>query len=279
MECSEAREQLADLNRGRLEDEAAEAAEAVRTHVQQCAACRSALQTEAEVRALIQARAPRYAAPPVLRRRIEVALEQSASGGRSGWRDWLRGHPWTVGSLAGAMAVLLLVWAGSLWVTRDPVARLATRAVAEHAEYVKEMMSRSAADPGPLFRELQSQIDFPFEPVFRGDPQVQLVAAMVSELPGKRAATFVYRDGAGRYTTLFLMPGTGVVVPEGNRMPIETFKPHFRTASGRNLLLWKHRDLAWLLVSDLDKTELPAMYLKVRKAANPPSAFRPSGIS
>jgi len=276
MECTEAREQLADLNRGRLEGEAAEA---VRTHVQQCAACRSALRTEAEVRALIQARAPRYAAPPVLRRRVEAALEQSASGGRSGWRNWLRGHPWTVGSLAGATAVLLLVWAGSLWVTRDPVARLATRAAAEHAEYVKEMMSRSAADPGPLFRELQSQIDFPFEPVFRGDPQVQLVAAMVSELPGKRAATFVYRDGAGRYTTLFLMPGAGVVVPEGNRMPIETFKPHFRTASGRNLLLWKHRDLAWLLVSDLDKTELPAMYLKVRKAANPPSAFRPSGIS
>jgi hypothetical protein len=177
------------------------------------------------------------------------------------------------------MAVLLLVWAGSLWLTRDPVAGLATRAAAEHAEYVKEMMSRSAADPGRLFRELQSQIDFPFEPVFRGDPQVQLVAAMVSELPGRRAATFVYRDRAGRYTTLFLMPGAGVVVPEGDRMPIETFKPHFRTASGRNLLLWKHRDLAWLLVSDLDKTELPAMYLKVRKAANPPSAFRPSGIS
>ncbi len=276
MDCSEAHEHLCDLNRGRLD---ADTAAAVHTHVEQCPACRSALQTEAEVRALIQARAPRYAAPPVLRRRIEAALEQSASGGRSGWRDWLRGHPWTVGSLAGATAVLLLVWAGSLWLTRDPVARLASRAAAEHAEYVKEMMSRSAADPGRLFRELQSQIDFPFEPVFRGDPQVQLVAAMVSELPGKRAATFVYRDKAGRYTTLFLMPGAGVVVPEGNRMPIEIFKPHFRTASGRNLLLWKHRDLAWLLVSDLDKTELPAMYLKVRKAANPPSAFRPSGIS
>ncbi len=276
MECSEARDQLTDLNRGYL---GAETAEAVRAHVQQCAACRSALQTEVEIRARIQTGAPRYTAPPALRRRIEAALEPSASGGRSRWRDWLRGHPWTVGGLAGAMAVLLLVWAGSFWVTRDPATRLATRAVAEHTEYVKEMMNRPAADPGRLFRELQSQIGFPFEPVFRGDPQVQLVAAMVSELAGKRAATFVYRDGTGRYTTLFLMPGAGVVVPEGDRMPIETFKPHFRTASGRNLLLWKHRDLAWLLVSDLDKTELAAMYLKVRKAANPPSAFRSSGIS
>jgi hypothetical protein len=109
--------------------------------------------------------------------------------------------------------------------------------------------------------------------------RVQLVAGVVSELSGRRAATFIYKDTAGRYTTLFLMPGAGIVVPEGDRMPIETFKPHYRTASGRSLILWKHRDLAWLLVSDLDKTEVPAMYLKVRKAANPPSAVLPSGIS
>jgi mycothiol system anti-sigma-R factor len=294
MDCSEAQEYLWDLNRGKLE---ADTSAAVRTHLEQCPACAVALQVEAKVRGLIRAQAPRFTAPTQLKGRIQALLAESAESAspkesvthgaargsrRTGgprWRDWLRGHPWMVGSLAGATAVLLLVWAGSLWVTRDPVARLATWAAAEHAEDVKEMMSRSAADPGRLFRELQSQIDFPFEPVFRGDPQVQLVAAMVSELPGKRAATFVYRDRAGRYTTLFLMPGAGVVVPEGNRMPIETFKPHFRTASGRNLLLWKHRDLAWLLVSDLDKTELPAMYLKVRKAVNPPAAFLPSGIS
>jgi hypothetical protein len=156
---------------------------------------------------------------------------------------------------------------------------MTAQAVAEHAEYVKEMMGRPASDPAPLFRELRSQVEFPFEPVFQGDPQVQLVTALAGELSGRRAATFIYRDTAGRYTTLFLMPGAGIVVPEGDRMVIETFKPHYRTASGRNLLLWKHRDLAWLLVSDLDKTEVPAMYLKVRKAANPPLASQPSGIS
>jgi hypothetical protein len=228
---------------------------------------------------LIQAQAPRYTAPPALRSRIEALIAQPAGGGWAGWWRWLRLHPWPAGALAGAVCVLLVVWAGWVWLPGDPVSRMTSRAVAEHVEYVKEMMSRPASDPAPLFRELRSQVDFPFEPVFQGDPQVQLVAAMVSALPGKRAATFVYRDVAGRYTTLFLMPGAGIVVPEGDRMPIETFKPHFRTASGRNLLLWKHRDLAWLLVSDLDKTELPAMYLKVRKAANPPSAFQQPGIS
>lgn len=280
MECSEARDNLTDLNRGRLE---ADTAEAVHAHVGQCAPCAAALQREAEVRALIQARAPRYAAPPALRSRIQAVMAQPASpkesathgaaagtrrtGGWFAWRHWLSGHPWTVGSLAGAVAILLLVWGGTLWLARDPASRLAARAVAEHVEYVKEMMNRPAQDPLTLLSELRSQVDFVFEPVFRGDSQVQLVAGLVSDLLGKRAATFVYRDGSGRYTTLFLMPEAGTVIPAEDRMPIETFKPHHRVTSGRHLLLWKQRDLACLLVSDLDEAEMAAMFLKVRKAA------------
>ena len=264
MDCTEAREHLADLNRGQL---GADLTEAVRGHVGQCAPCRAALERDAEIRSLIRARAPRHTAPPALRARIEALIAQPRGAGWAGWWRWLRLHPWPAGALAGAVCVLLVVWAGWFWSPGDPVSRMTSRAVAEHAEYVKEMMARPASDPAPLFKELRSQVDFPFEPVFQGDPQVQLVAALAGELSGRRAATFVYRNTAGRYTTLFLMPGTGVVVPEGDRMPIETFKPHFRTASGRSLILWKHRDLAWLLVSDLEKTEVPAMYLKVRKAA------------
>ena len=263
MECAEAREHLADLNRGQL---GADLTEAVRGHVAQCPACQAGLEADAEIRTLVRAQVPRYTVPPALRARIQAVIDTAAARPSPAWRRWLRHHPWPAGALAGAIC-LLVVWAGWVWLARDPVSRLSTRAVAEHVEYVKEVMNRPVPDPAPLLRELRSQVDFPFEPIFQGDPQVQLVAAMQSELAGKRAATFVYRNTAGRYTTLFLMPGAGIVVPEGDRMAIETFKPHYRTASGRNLLLWKHRDLAWLLVSDLDKTDLPAMYLKVRKAA------------
>jgi anti-sigma factor (TIGR02949 family) len=276
MECPEAREHLSDLNRGRL---GADLAEAVRIHVSQCPACTAALHLDAQIRALIQDRVPRHTAPPGLRARIRAMLVQAAPAGWAAWSTWLRGHRWAVASLVGAVVVVLLVWAGLFWIVRDPVSRLEARAVAEHVEYAREAMNRPAADPQELLNRLQSEMDFAFQPVFRGDSEVRLVTGAVSDLPGKRAATFVYRDAAGRYTTLFLMPGTGIVVPEGDRMLIETFRPHYRTASGRSLLLWKHRDLAWLLVSDLDKSEVPAMYLKVRKAANPPSASRPSGIS
>jgi anti-sigma factor (TIGR02949 family) len=275
MECAEAREHLADLNRGQL---GADLTQAVRGHVEQCASCRGALEADAEIRTLVRAQVPRYSAPPALRARIEGLIGRPTRGERAAWWRWLRLHPWPVGALAVAVCVLV-VWAGWVWLPGDPVSRMTAQAVAEHVEYTKEVKTRPVPDPVALLRELRPQVDFPFEPVFQGDPQVQLVAALVGELSGKRAATFIYRDMAGRYTTLFLMPGAGIVVPEGDRMAIETFKPHYRTASGHSLILWKHRDLAWLLVSDLDKTEMPAMYLKVRKAANPPSAFRPSGIS
>ena len=269
MDCSEACQHLNDLNRERLE---AGLAEAVRAHVAGCPSCADALRLDAELRARIRAETPRYAAPPALRARIQALLSEAALAPpapirRAGWREWLGGRPWTVGSLAGALAIVLLAWTGSLWLAKDPVALLATRAIDEHVEYVKETMARPAADPLAVLRELKRQVDYAFEPVFHGDSQVELVAGMVSDLPGRRAATFVYRDRAKRYATLYLMPEAGIAIPAEGRMPIENFKPYHREVSGRHLLLWKQGSLACLIVSDFDKAGTAAMFLKIRKAA------------
>lgn len=281
MDCSEAREHLFDLGRGRLE---IALAEAVRAHVSQCPGCGAALEVETRIRALVQAQASRYTAPPELRRRIQALLVESAAStapqasvthdadsgarrtGGTRWRDWLRGHPWTVGSLAGAVAALVLVWAGSLWMARDSISLLAARAVAEHAEYVKATMTHPAADPATVVGEVRRQVDFAIGPVFPGDSQVQMVTGRASDLPGKRAATFIYRDGSGRYTTFFLMPEAGTDIPAEGRMSIETFTPYHRVISGRQLLLWKQRGLACLLVSDLDEAGMAQMFLKIRQA-------------
>jgi len=202
MDCSEAREHFHDLNRERLD---ADTAEAVRLHVAQCANCASALHEEAQVRAMIRAQAPRYVAPPAVKARIRALLSQSASAEQSvteramaqtdgdgvgthetappasqtaGRRWWnvFRAHPWTVGSLAGALGVLLVVWGSWLWLARDPVSLLVNRAVAEHREYVKQTMTSSAADPSAVMRKVQSQVGFAFGPVFPGDSQVQLIS-------------------------------------------------------------------------------------------------------
>ena len=292
MDCTEAGEHLHDLNRERLD---ADIAEAVRLHVSQCVSCASLLQEEAQLRAMIQAQAPRYVAPPPLKARIETLLARSASPqqavtqaaiadtdgngagshktaattiiGRSRWRDMFRAHPWAIGSLAGALGVLVVVWGSWLWLARDPVSLLAERAVAEHREYVKETMDSPAADPLAVIGKVQSKVAFAFGPVFPGDSQIQLISGKTETLRGKRAAMFIYRDGSGRYTTLFLMPEAGIVVPDEGRMPIESFKPYHRVISSRRLLLWKQGNLACVLVSDLDQGGLVSVFLKIRKMA------------
>lgn len=268
MDCSEAREELGDLNRGRL---SAGTAEAVRAHVEACVSCAEALRVDAELRALVRSEAPRYAAPDALRARIQSLLVDAATGAPapnrlSKLRSWFFAHRWIIGTLAGAAAAILVVWGGSIRMARDPVSILAADAVDEHREYVQETMTQPAADPSAVVRALKARVDYPFEPIFPGDAQEQLIAGKVSDLSGKRAVTFVYRDSAGRYTTLFLMPVTGIVIPTQDRIPIETFKPYHRVVSGHQFLLWKQGDLACVLVSDVDEAGLSSVFLKIRKA-------------
>jgi hypothetical protein len=177
----------------------------------------------------------------------------------------MRARRWSLAAVAGTLAVLLAVWAPSLWTSRDPVARLVAGGLAEYQEYARRAAPRPATDPATLLRPVQSQLDFPFEPVFQGDPQVQLVSAQVSDLAGRRAATLVYRDAVGRYATLFLLPDAGIAIPEQGRMPIETYKPYHQLAGGKQVFLWKQRSLACLLVVDGNEADGAALFLKIRK--------------
>lgn len=270
MECAAVQELLNDLNRGRLESGLGEA---VRAHVAGCTSCAHALNFDAELRARLRAEAPRYAASPALRARLQVlAADIAPAPGPvlerpGGWRGWIARHPWPVATLAGAVAVVLLAWAGWLWLARDPVSLLAARAIDEHAEYAKRTMSRSTPDPQAVVQDLKRRLGYALDPVFPGDSHLQLVGGSVSDLPGRRAAALIYRDPANRYTTLYLMPEGGIDVPREGRLSIEKYTPHHRVVSGRQLLLWKQRGLACLIVSDMDEAGTAAAFLKIRKAA------------
>jgi hypothetical protein len=169
-------------------------------------------------------------------------------------------------SLGLAAAAALVVWIGAGGLRSDPVSQLMAEAVHEHADYVHATMPRQTPDPQALLRAVGATVQFPVEPVFRGDADVQLVAATGSEIQGRHAAALIYRTAAGVYSTLFLVP-QDVPIPDGDRMAIQTYKPHHRTAEARHLLLWKQRGLTYLLVSDLPEAELPGMFLRIRTAS------------
>lgn len=264
MECSEVREHLADLHRGRL---APDLAASVRAHAEGCAGCGRASQVEGALHALIRARAPRYSAPPALRARIQTSLRMAERPASVGWRGWLRLHPGVSSAAVGVVAAVIAVWVANAWLARDPISQLIARAVKEHAEYAREAMHRPVPDAAALLATLRSQARFPIGPLFAGDPAAPLISATPGELHGKPAVALVYRNGPERYTTLLLMPGADATIPAEDRLAIETFKPHHRVASGKHVLYWKQHDLACLMVSDLDQSGTAAMFLKIRTAA------------
>jgi anti-sigma factor (TIGR02949 family) len=264
MECREAQEHLAELSRGGLP---VGMADAVRAHLDGCDGCREALRIEQQLHALVRAQAPRYAAPPALHARVRLALQEAERAPADGWRAWIRLHPWATGALVGALAALALTWVGIARFARDPASRLMARAVEEHVEYAREAMDRPAPDAQALVRRAESQTPFPLGPVFPGDADAPLISVTASELGGRPAVALVYRNAPGRYTTLLLMPGADATIPAEDRLAIETYTPHHRVVSGKQVLYWKQRDLAYVLVSDLDQSGLASMFLKVRKAA------------
>ena len=264
MECREARDHLAELTRAHL---APDLADAVRAHAAGCATCADALRAEAVLHTVIREQAPRYTAPPALRARVEVAFREAGRPVSFGWRAWLFLHPWTARGLAGVLAALIVIWVGATWLARDPVSRLVSRAVDEHREYAREAMHRPAPNPVELLATLRPRAGFPLGSLFPGDTEALLISTTTVELRGKPAVALVYRNGPERYTTLLLMPGADVTIPAEDRLPIETFKPHHRVASGKQVLYWKQNDLACMMVSDLDESAMATMFLKIRKAA------------
>jgi len=264
MDCPEARDHLAELARNRLEPEVAEI---VRAHSAGCASCADALRVEVGLHALIREQAPRYSAPPALRARVQAALRTAERPMASGWRAWLLLHPWQASGLAGALAALVAVWVATGWLAADPASRLVSLAVEEHVEYAQEAMHRPPPNPAELLAALRSRAGFAIGPLFPGDTEAPLMSTTTAELRGNPAVALVYRNGPGRYTTLLLMPGADVAIPAEDRLAIESFTPHRRVTSGKQVLFWKQNDLACLLVSDLDGPATAAFFLKIRKAA------------
>ena len=55
-------------------------------------------------------------------------------------------------------------------------------------------------------------------------------------------------------------------MPTEGRVQIEQYRPYMREVNGFNVVYWKQKDLAYLMVSGLDREGCQKLYLKVRQA-------------
>jgi hypothetical protein len=108
---------------------------------------------------------------------------------------------------------------------------------------------------------------------FQGDDEIQLINAHPLVLEGRRALALTYRDTAGHTVTYALLPGAGMTLPKEGRVKIDGYQPLLTRMEGWSIFVWKQKDLACFLVSDLvseqDLARFKQVFLKVRQGTEP----------
>jgi anti-sigma factor RsiW len=259
MDCHQARELFEEHRRREL---APETARTVQAHLETCPACRALWARDEGVVALIRT-LPRPPAPAGLASQIR-ALGMP----RRGVRAWL-GRPWVAAALAAALvAAVLAPWLRPAQRPGDIVDALIQSGVAEHRRILLELEAGSVAvdDPDALFARVRSVAHVELPKILAGTGELRLLTAKPTLLESRKTAAAALRYPTSPVTTYFILPGKDLPMPTEGRVQIEQYRPHMRQVNGYNVVYWKQQDMAYLMVSGLDREGCQKLYLKMRKA-------------
>lgn len=260
MDCHETRESLEEYRRRELPPERARAVEA---HLAGCPACRALLAREDAVAALVRT-LPRTPAPAGLLRQV-----RGLSVRRRGVVGWLQ-RPW----VAAAVAALVVAAVFTPFVRRpaelpgDAVEALIQSGVSEHRRILLDLeaLPRELTDPDVLFQRVASVTAVELPRVFAGNDELHLVAVRPTILASRKTAAATMRYMTLSDTTYFVLSGADLPMPTTGRVQIEQYRPYMREVNGFNVVYWKQKDMAYLMVSGLDREGCQKLYLKVRQA-------------
>jgi anti-sigma factor RsiW len=221
-------------------------AEAVERHIAGCADCQAFCADAAALSDAIRTRAPRYAAPASLRRRVEAMLDEeealaahpprSGIPGRAGfWRGAFSGAGVTV--LAAGFAVLALL-PPSASTLADQVTVAHTTALMRNRTI--EVVSTDHHTVKPWFAGR-----LPLSPpVADFTPQgYRLIGGRLDKVAGAPAAVVVYQHGKHEID-LFVWADRGSTLPSAG------------LSHGYHSIFWKSHDLDFAAVSDTAAPEL-----------------------
>ncbi|MBI2154997.1 MAG: hypothetical protein HYV92_15180 [Candidatus Rokubacteria bacterium] len=220
---------------------------------------------EARFRRLLAARLPRHAAPAHLRAAISAL---AAPPHRASW----------VAPALSALATALVLGLVALPllprnVEPDPLRSLVSAVLSQHTRSLMWGEERPEAVPAALPRFME-QTGIALSWFFQGDDEIQLINAEPLVVEGRRALALTYKDRQGHTLTYMLLPGAGMALPEQGRVKIDGFRPLLTQTDGWSIFVWKQKDLACFLISDLvseqDLTRFKQVFLKVRLGTEPP---------
>lgn len=177
----------------------------VRGHLAFCGRCRTVVESEAKLRALIRAEALQDVAPAHLKERILLALESEPTReGRQREVSLLRRHIPLLGLLAGAVVAASLLFVLTLRGAKEGLS-LADEVVKQHqtlgqGEMALDLISQ---DPLQITAWLRTKLDFPIKLPQLARSGERLIGTKVVSFADIKAAHLVY-ERAGRKTSLFI---------------------------------------------------------------------------
>ena len=188
----------------------------------------------------------RYSAPPRLRAAIVDAAPRPR---RPVWLGPL------VSAMATALALLLVVLPVlPRIVPADPTQRFVRAVVSEHARALMWGARHGDVLPAAL-PWLTQESGIGLNQFFVGDERLELVSAEPVYLERERGVAIHYRDPDGHMVTYIALPAANLTVPDRDRVHIERWRPALLRDSGFAALVWKQKDVACFLVSDMVSTD------------------------
>jgi hypothetical protein len=211
---------------------------------------------------------PRHSAPPGLRGAILAASPPAPA------RAW-----WLAPALSAVATALVLVLFFLPLLPRivpaDPVERLTRAVVSEHERAV--MWGARRPDVIPTAVWLTQETGIGLSSVFSGDERLTLLEAEPIYLEQRRGLAVHYRDADGHRVTYVVLPAPGLVTPERQRQKVDRWRPALLHESGFSVWMWKQRDLACFIVSDMvsetDHERFKDYFVRLRSATEPVLAY------
>jgi anti-sigma factor (TIGR02949 family) len=257
MECQDVREQLLGYQRGQLD---ADARARIASHLEGCEGCRRAAAAEAGLSELLAHKLPRYAAPDALKRRLAERMSPRRN------RRARRYLAPAVSALAAAALVLVAVRITQPGFLRPSLSTtdLVEEGVNDHLRVVAsshpvEIESGGIHQVKPWFT---GRLDFAPRVAFSGDERFALEGGSVGYFRDRKAAVFVFKVRL-HTISLFVFRAEGLPWPTRGLESLGPLKVDARVARGFNVLLWRDGELGYCLVSDVNRSDLDALALRV----------------
>jgi hypothetical protein len=184
-------------------------------------------------------------------------------------REWWWAPVLSAAATAMAMALL---WVSVLprVVPADPLQRLSRWAVSEHTRTLLWGEARGEVAPAAW---LAQETGIGLSQVFAGDAQLWLVSGEPTYWDGRRGFILYYKDVDDHMISYVVLPAPALQLPDRKRVQIDRFRPALSRADGFAMLVWKHKDLACFLISDMvsdaDLERFKSYFLRIRQTSEP----------